>query len=289
MGVIRRILGVLVMLAGLLGLVLSLAGLVGVWVAKPVVVNTAGTTIDTLRQSVVTSQGVMEVTRQALGATIDSVDALSDMLGATGATVEDTKPVLNKIDIIMSATLPTTLKTATDSLGTAQAAARVLESTIQSLDTFRVLLSATPLLGDLLPQAGEPYSPEKPMADSLGELAASLRDLPGTFVAMAADLNAADDNLAVVQENLITMSGSVKLISSSLGEYQAMVADSKSSMDNLISILTGVQTNLPTILNLGAIVLSLFFGWLLAAQVVIFSQGWELYHGTANRMAGGAE
>jgi hypothetical protein len=38
-----------------------------------------------------------------------------------------------------------------------------------------------------------------------------------------------------------------------------------------------------------AIVLSLFFAWLLAAQVVILSQGWELYQGTAGRMEGGAE
>ena len=37
-----------------------------------------------------------------------------------------------------------------------------------------------------------------------------------------------------------------------------------------------------------ALVFTLFFLWLLAAQVVIFSQGWELYQGTAGRMEGGA-
>jgi hypothetical protein len=37
-----------------------------------------------------------------------------------------------------------------------------------------------------------------------------------------------------------------------------------------------------------ALVLSLFFLWLLAAQVVILSQGWELYQGTAGRMEGAA-
>jgi hypothetical protein len=168
MKVLRRILVVLVMLAGILGLVLSLAGLVMVWVAKPTVAVYAGTTIDTLNESVVTSQSVMEVTGQALEATIDSVDALSAMLSTTAATVEDTKPLLDKFDTIMSTTLPSTLEAATDSLYTAQEAARVLESTIQSLDAFRFLLSATPLVGDLLPQPGESYSPEKPMADSLG-------------------------------------------------------------------------------------------------------------------------
>jgi uncharacterized coiled-coil protein SlyX len=289
MKILRRVLGVLVMLAGLLGLVLSLAGVVVVWVAKPVVTDYARSTIDTLNASVATSQSVMEVTGQALGATIDSVDALSDLLSTTAATVEDTKPVLDKIDTVMSTTLPSSLQAATDSLYTAQEAARVLESTIQSLDSFRFLLSATPLVADLMPPPEQPYAPEKPMADTLGELATNLQDLPGTFVEMSADLSATDDKLAAVQENLVTMSDSVGLISSSLGEYKTMVAQSRSSMGNLKSILTGVQNNLPTILNVAAIVLSLFFAWLLAAQIVILSQGWELYQGTADRMASEAE
>jgi hypothetical protein len=80
------------------------------------------------------------------------------------------------------------------------------------------------------------------------------------------------------------MSDSVGLISSSLGEYEKMITQSQSSMDNLISILTNIQSNLATILNGVAIVLTLFFLWLLAAQIVILSQGWELYQGTADRM-----
>jgi methyl-accepting chemotaxis protein len=284
MKVMRRILGVLVMVAGILGLVLSVAGLVTVWVAKPTVAAYATTTIDVLDKSVVTSQSVMETTKQALGATVDSVDALSAMLSTTAATVEDTTPIVDSIDKMMATTLPTAVKVASESLYTAQEAARVLESSIQSLDTFRALLSSAPLIGDLVPQSGALYNPEKPLADSLGELAASLEGLPGTFAGMSANLSTADDKLASVQENLITMSDSVKLISSSLGEYETMVTQSKSSMDSLTSILSGIQSNLNTILTGAAIALTLFFAWLLAAQVVILSQGWELFQGTADRM-----
>jgi len=285
----RRILGVLVMIAGILGLVLSLAGLVTGWIAKPTVIIYANTTIGTLNESVITSQNVMEITGQALGATIDSVDALSEMLSTTATTVEDTKPVLDEIDTIMADTLPSTLEATTDSLYTAQEAAQVLESTIQSLDAFRFLLSATPLLGDLVDQTGETYNPEKPLADSLGEVAANLEDLPDTFIEMSINLKATDDNLGTIQRNLITMSDSVRLISSSLSEYEKMITQSQSSMDDLTSILTGIQNNLATILNWAVIVLSLFFVWLLAAQVVIFSQGWELYQGTADRMESDGE
>ncbi len=286
MNILRRILGVFVMIAGILGLVLSLAGLGIVWVAKPAVTIYASTTIDTLNKSVITSQSVMETTAQALGATVDSVDALSTMLRTTATTVEDVKPVLDEIDTIMSVTLPSTLRATTASLYTAQEAAQVLEGAIQSLDAFRSILSATPLLGNLVGPPGEPYSPEEPLADSLGELAANLEGLPGTFVQMSDSLNSTDDNLESIEDNLITMSDSVKLISSSLSEYERMVVQSQSSMDDVTSILTNIQSNLPTILNWVAIALTLFFVWLLVAQVVIFSQGLELYHGTADRMEG---
>lgn len=289
MNVIRRLLGIFVMLAGILGLALSLAGLVGIWVIKPTLATYADTTIVTLNTSIKTSQEVMKITGEALGATVDSVDALSEMLGTTAKSVEDTQPVMAQVNAIMGETLPATLGSATDSLKTAQQAATVLDSAIKSLDTFRFVLSAVPLVGSFVEQPTQPYNPQVPLADSLGSLAEDLEGLPATFSDMAANLDKADDNLALIQSNLNTMSGSVALISRSLGEYEAMVTQSQSSMDSLGAMLTNIQNNLGSILNTAAIVISLFFVWLLTAQIVIFSQGLELYRGTAGRMEGGAE
>jgi hypothetical protein len=231
----------------------------------------------------------MAITGEALGATVDSVDALSTMLGSVATTVNDTKPVLEQVNSIMGETLPSTLSSATSSLQTAQQAAAVLDSAIQSLDSFRTVLAAAPLVGAFVEQPSQPYNPEVPLAESLGELAASLEDLPDTFSSMSENLNKADDNLDTIQTSLVTMADNVSRISGSLGEYQAMVNQSKSSMDNIKAMLTSLQANLNNILNAIALVLSLFFLWLLAAQVVILSQGWELYQGTADRMEAAVE
>jgi methyl-accepting chemotaxis protein len=281
---LRRLLGVFVMIAGILGLVLSLAGLVSVWVVKPTVVGYVNSTILTLENSISTSQKAMEVTGQALSGTVASVDALSSMLSTTATTVEETQPVLDQINLMMGDTMPSTLEAATESLKTAQQAAEVLDSAIKSLDSFRAVLSATPLLGAFVDLPEEAYNPEVPLADSLGELATTLETLPETFTDMSSNLDKADDNMVSIQGNLTTMSESVDLISKSLSEYEAMVDQSQSSMDDLKSMLANIQGNLTNILNGVAIVMSLFLIWLLAAQVVILSQGWELYQGTADRM-----
>jgi methyl-accepting chemotaxis protein len=281
---LRRLLGVFVMIAGILGLLLSLAGLVSVWGVKPTVEGYINSTILTLDNSISTSQKAMEVTGQALGETVTSINALSDMLRTTATTVEETQPVLDQINTMMGETVPSTLQSASDSLKTAQQAAVVLDSAIKSLDSFRAILSATPLLGAFVELPKEAYNPKVPLASSLGELATTLETLPKTFTDMSSNLDKADNNMASIQGNLTTMSDSVGLISKSLSEYEAMVGQSQSSMDNLKSMLTNIQANLTNIVNVVAIVMSLFLLWLLAAQVVILSQGWELYQGTADRM-----
>jgi len=285
---LRRLLGIFVMLAGIIGLVLSIAGLVGLWLARPVLTQSITATINTLSSSVDTSQKTLVITNQALGATVDSVDALSEMLGTTAVTVEDTQPIFTEVNGLMGETLPTTVEAATSSLNAAQEAAKSLEVAIKSFDTFRAIVGATPFLSAFVPANQQAYNPEKPLAASLGELSASIKDIPTSFLDISKSIDKADNNLGTIQANLETMSKNTALISDSLKQYQGMIGESQSSMDQLKGMLTDVQNNLGRILNIATLVLGLFFLWLLAAQAVIFSQGWELYNGTAGRMEGGA-
>lgn len=284
MTILRRLLGVFVMIAGIIGLLLSLAGIAGIWVARPTVTKAVTSTVDTLYTSVDTSQKALTITIDALESTIGSVDALSDVLSTTAATVEDTQPVITQVNGLVGVTLPETLRAASDSLATAEQAAKSLESAIVSFETFQAVLRATPLLNAFVPASSTSYNPDKPLADSLGELAASIDDVPVTLEIMSTDLDAADDNLDSLKSDLATMSRNVTTISTSLEQYQTIIGESKESMDKVKDMLTGIQTKLDTILTATTIVLMLFFLWLLAAQVVIFSQGWELFHGRADRL-----
>ena len=144
MSILRRILGVFVMIAEIIGLLLSLAGLTGLIMVRPGLTASISTTINTLTTSVDTSTKAMVITNQALGATVDSVDALSEMLHTTAITVQDTQPVIIKLNIITGETLPATFTAATSSLKAAQGAATSLESAIKSFETFQTVLGSTP-------------------------------------------------------------------------------------------------------------------------------------------------
>lgn len=286
MNALRRILGILVMIAGILGLVLSIAGLVGLWMAKPTVVNSLTTTIGTLNTTIDTSQQAMEVTKQALGATVDSVDALSTMLASTALSIQDTAPVIQEANLLMGENLPATLNSATDSLRSAQQAAVVLDSSIRSLQAFQLAMSDVPLLSSFVQVPTEAYDPETPLAESLGQVASNLETLPAMLTEMSANMDRADDNLETIQTSLNTMSTSVQVISQSLSEYVSMIGQSQASMENLALMLDNIQSNLVRIVDGAFLVLTLFLLWLLTIQVVVLTQGWELYNGTAGRLEG---
>jgi peptidoglycan hydrolase CwlO-like protein len=287
MKLLRRLLGILVMLAGVLGLVLSLAGLVGLWMAKPGVVSALTSTIDALNTSITTSQQTMEVTKEALGATVDSVDALSVMLASTATSIEDSTPVIEQVNTLMAVNLPDTLASATDSIKSAQQAAVVLDGSIKSLEAFQTAMSGVPLISAFVQVPTQAYNPEVPLAESLGDVATELEALPPLFVSMADDLNKADDNLGTIQNSLTTMSTSVKVISQSISEYEKMIGQSQTSVGNLAPMLTNMKNNLTRTVDGAMLVLTLFLLWLLAIQVVVLTQGWELFQGTAGRMEGG--
>jgi methyl-accepting chemotaxis protein len=287
MKAMRKILGILVMIAGVLGLTISLAGLVGIWMVKPSVVGYISSIIDTLNSNITTSYDTLEITSQALGATVDSVDALSVLLSSTATSVEATTPMIESVNTMLGKNLPDTFNSATESLKSAQQSAAVLDSSIQSLIAFQLMMSDVPLLSAFVQQPAQAYNPEKPLADSLGELASELEALPEMFVTMAESIDKADDNLETIHSSLITMSASATTISQSLSDYEMMVTQSQTSVESLTPMLTGIQDNLQKVVDGAVWALSLFFLWLLAIQVVVFSQGWELYQGTAGRMEGG--
>jgi len=76
------------------------------------------------------------------------------------------------------------------------------------------------------------------------------------------------------------------LIASGLEEYKTIIQDSIGSMEQMKTMLENAKENSQRTINWITLVLALFFLWLLAAQVVIFSQGWELFHGTTDRLDG---
>lgn len=290
MKILRKILGIIVMLAGILGLLLSLAGLGATWYYRPSMESAFNNILTTLSSSLDVSQEGLRVTEDALTAAVGSIDALQQTVKATAASLGSTQPVLEGITGFMGDQLPATLDAARSSLNAAQQGAQVVDNAIQSLNTFQSVISAIPIISAFMPAPPPQTTTEEgtPLSEALGDVSESLAGLPDLSAQLSVDLEAAAGSLTDVEGALNLMAENIGGITESLEGYLSMVQRSQASMKGLQSQLDLWQTNLPTLVNAIALVASLFLVWLLIAQIVIFTQGLELYQGTATRFEAAA-
>jgi methyl-accepting chemotaxis protein len=275
MKILRKILGVIVMIAGIIGLIFSLVGIFFVWNTKPAIETAMANGLTVINGSLNTSIEVIGVTKDALSATVSSVYALRDTVAAASQSVEETKPFIEGITNLLSTELPDTIAATQSSLESAQSSAKVLDSVLTSMDgVIRLITFSDKSL----------YNPDTPLYESLGEVASSLNNLPQSFVQMGDSLGATQDNVDTIKTSLDTMAVSIESIAGSLDRYVAMTEQSKSSIANVQTWLKQIQNNLSNILIVAASVITVFLVWLAIAQIVILTQGWELFQGTAGRL-----
>jgi hypothetical protein len=275
MKILRKILGVTVMIAGVIGLLFSLAGIFFVWKTKPNIETAMTNGLVVINNSLKTSIEVVGVTKDALSATVSSVYALKDTVAAASQAVEETKPFVEGVTDLLNTELPNTISATQSSLDSAQSSAKVLDGVMSSMSGMIQLLTFSDK---------SLYNPDQPLYESLGEVAGSLDNLPKSFIKMGNSLSSTQDNVDTIQASLENMAVNIGGIAGSLDKYVAMTEQSQSSIKNVQAWLLQMQNNLSNILLVAAIVSTVFLAWLAIAQVVILTQGYELYMGTADKI-----
>jgi hypothetical protein len=190
MKILRKILGVTVMIAGVIGLLFSLAGIFFVWKTKPNIETAMTNGLVVINNSLKTSIEVVGVTKDALSATVSSVYALKDTVAAASQAVEETKPFVEGVTDLLNTELPNTISATQSSLDSAQSSAKVLDGVMSSMSGMIQLLTFSDK---------SLYNPDQPLYESLGEVAGSLDNLPKSFIKMGNSLSSTQDNVDTIQ------------------------------------------------------------------------------------------
>jgi len=172
MTILRRIFGLLLIIASIGGLIISIAGVYFLWHLEPVMTSGVQNTVTLLSDTLkATAQGLV-VTKDALKNSVTMIGNMQTTLETTAKTIASTDPMIDNIAALMDKQLPDTIRATQQSLNTAKESAAVI-------DTVLATLSGIPLLG-----SGIGYSPDVPLAEALGDVSKSLEGLPESFVGM---------------------------------------------------------------------------------------------------------
>jgi methyl-accepting chemotaxis protein len=260
---LRRIIGLLLVVAAVGGLLFSLYGLVTVWRLRPIALKNATSSLDLVQASLVTTSQGLTVARQSLNSAMASISALESAITVTSKTFEDTVPLFTTLTDLTSNELPKTVESAQTSLLAAQESAKIIDSVL------RALVSIPFVNKDI-------YNPPVPLDQALGDVSKSMDGLPAALKTIGTSMEATSDNLEVMRADMDQMATDIRGINSSLEDAQGVVDAYQQLVDDLEGRMKDIRPKVPDWLDSLAWVVTLAFLWLGIAQIGLLLQGLQL-------------
>lgn len=166
----------------------------------------------------------------------------------------------------MANDLPDAIEATQMSLETAQSSARLIESFLRTLSSIPFL----PI---------EPYNPQVPLQESLGEVSASLEGIPQSLLDMEENLGQSQGNLILIQAEFNIMARHVEQINKSLTNAEIIVVEYQKVVSELQDRTSNLENDIPQRINNLVWWLTIILIWLAITQLGVLLQGITLLAG----------
>ncbi|WP_374689197.1 hypothetical protein [Promineifilum sp.] len=280
--IIRRILGLIMLLTGLTILALSLAGayyvgdrLSALSVGLKSSLDLAGQSLDTARATL----GVVESTVGDLGG---SLDTAVQATGNASRTLSDSRPLIDNVAAVTTQEVPEAVEGIQAALPNMIEVAGVIDNTLVTLSSFGIDRTIPLPFGASIPlqfDLGIDYNPSAPFDDTLRGFQGSLDGLPESLRGLEEDLRLTNDNLASLATDLQATSDNLTAINTRVGEIAPLLAQYTALIDQLDGTIAQVEGNLDRQIDLLRIGVPALLIFLALTQLAPLYLGWELLTG----------
>ncbi len=271
---IKRFIGLIILLVGVGGVLLAAAGAIYL----PQAIDNVATNLD--ETLLLTSDSLDNVGNTLLLAktTIEDVSTSLDTVEMTlddlGQSINNTTPLLDQVTAVTSHELPESIETLQTAIPDMAQVAAVVDDTLSTLNRFRIDES---FLGiDINYNLGIDYNPEVPFDETVLSLGEGLEGLPGSLRSLQVYMNVTKSNLEEVSSGLFqiaddlgVVNGRIIEIDPLLNEYLRIVTQTN---DNTRALRTEIGSQLETISTVATVLMI----WLALSQLAPIYLGWEL-------------
>jgi hypothetical protein len=263
MRLLGRVAGFLLMIAGGAGLLFCLIGIyVGIQALGRAETSVAGA-LTRADQALIEVDDGLRVAGTSLSQANQTVGNVQITIDNVNQTITDTLPLVNSLGSVVGTDVPQTIRATQQALNSAQSTALIADG----------ILGAVSRIGLISSQV---YNPSVPLSSAIGQISASLNDLPTALEGMRGDITAATGNMQRLQGDTAQLAANIDTIRASLSDARDVVSGYQKIIADLRTDLASLQTSVPdwfSGLRWGGALLLL---WLGAAQIGLMTQGWEL-------------
>lgn len=263
---IRKLIGVLLLLIGLLGLVFSVVGVV---VGRQAI-DEMGSAIDTALSRTLVSLDTASNTLVLTKSTFEQVKNGLDTVGVTAdnvaQTLRDTQPLLDSVSTVAASDIPDSLEAIQNSIPGVADAAGTIDDTLRTLSAFEVerAIFGIPIRFDL----GINYDPEVSLDDSVRQIGHSLDGMPDSLRTLKSDLDVANDNLETVSTNINSIASDLEALGENVEQIEPLVDEYIQLISDIGQLLNQTQEELDSQLETVKLIITLLFIWIGLNQVI---------------------
>ena len=263
MFLIRRMIGILFVIAAVAGIIFSLIGLIEIWHYRPVVTKTVIDNLALGDQVLSTTQDVLTVVGQVVQTSTTDVTSLQATTQALALAIHDTNPMLDSLISLTSKDLPAAVSATQTSLASAQSSALLIDNVL-------VALTSIPFS----PVAA--YKPDVPLHTALAQVSTSLNTLIPSLGAINTSLADGKTNLGIMDGELTKISDTTQGMSSTLASAKTVINQYKATTTQLKANVETAQREAQTWILAITWILSFVLVWILIVQLGLGLQGLDL-------------
>jgi ABC-type transporter Mla subunit MlaD len=256
---LKRICGLLLVIISIVSLIISAGGLIGLWSARSAVTVALQDTAVLISQTVATTQEALKVADTALQNAADSLRVLSGSTDSLASSIGSTQNALNSVTLLVRQDLPKTIEAARTALTSAQSTARVVDGFLSGLSGIQFL--------------NINYNPDVPLAQSIGDISASLSGLPTQLTKLGSDLDAINTNLPAATATIRGLGDTLGEMDTTLTNAHAVLNDYADQLKTAHTALQPIGDRVPMYVTLFIAVLSFIMLWIIVVQLITLALG----------------
>ncbi|MCC6147656.1 MAG: hypothetical protein IT308_08835 [Anaerolineaceae bacterium] len=261
-GTLFRIAGGLLIVAAVIGLVISLTGLVWIWRMEKPALTMLTDTADLLDQTFQSTTQLLEISNSTLILVKDTLEITQTSLEDVAVAMGTTKKITTTTAKFLGDDLAGVIGETEAALKSVQKSAGLID------DTLRVVTR--------LPLVGARYAPDKPLQESIGEVADSLKSMPNSLEEIQSNLNATSKDLTTIQKNLDELAVSLTETETQITEAGAVLTGYRNVLNASQNSVSLFRENLARSVRTLAVAGTVLLVWLLISQIGLAIQGFDL-------------
>lgn len=284
--VIRKILGLIMLLTGIVILTSAFAG---AYLAGDVLAAVGDSITDTLAlasQSLDSARATLGLARDSINDVYGGLDTAVGATASAAQTIDGSRPLIDNVATVTTQQVPEAVEGIQAALPNMIQVAAVIDNTLTTLSSVGIDRDIPLPFGGSIPlkfDLGIDYNPTTSFDDSLRVFEASLTGLPESLRGLEDDLQTTNSNLALLAADLQATSENLTTINTRIGESLPLLDQYTQLVDDLGATVAHIETNLGGRLDLiRTIVIALLIAIGLTQLAPIYL-GWELLSGRRDR------